>query len=253
MLRLDRYARPGRLAGPLAGLVLMVLLSASLAVRAWSHEQAEDARWCSGDADGFRWAVIDGRSDCMGDGVDDDVREALAGEARSGGAPVLWLRLDGEDWVVRDRALVDRAGRLLQPMRDLGKQMGALGGEMGTLGAEQGRHGAEAGRLAARQAALAVRLALAGPTDDGDALGERERLALQRKRLELSRERAGVERSLARAEARELGERMGELGRRMEELGRRMRVLGRRAERGMRELAREAIAARKAERFGVAT
>ena len=250
MLRFDRSPRRGRLAGPLTGLVLMVLLSAPLAVRAWSHEQADDTGWCSGDADGFRWAVIDGESKCMGDGVDDDAREALARESRSGGAPVLWLRLDGEEWMVRDRVLVDRAGRLLQPMRDLGKQMGALGGEMGTLGAEQGRRGAEAGRLAARQAALEVKLVLAEWADDEEALTGRERLALQRKRFALSRERARVERSLARVESKELGQRMEELGQRMGEMGRRMKELAKRAEREMRELASEAVAARKAERFG---
>jgi hypothetical protein len=236
---------PGRRAA-LVALSFLVLLAAPPMAWSASHTHARhthDFEWCSNDGDGFRWAVIDGKSKVMGDRSDDDVRAALVKEARASGRRVLWLRLDGEDWVVRDRALVDRADELLRPMRELGGKMGALGGEMG-------RHGAEVGRLAAKQAAVDVRLALAGWDDDEDALTDRERHELQRKSLELKRERDRMEGSRARVESRELGERMEGLGRRMEQMGERMRVAAARAEREMRALAREAIQQRKAARFG---
>ena len=254
MLRLEKPSSPPGLRAALVALSFLVLIAAPPMAWSASHTHARHAHdhdWCSDD--GFQWSVIDGKSEVVGDCRDGDVRATLAKEARASGRRVLWLRLDGEDWVVRDRALVDRADELLRPMRELGGTMGALGGEMGRHGAEMGRRGAEVGRLAAKQAAIDVRLALAGWEDDEDALGDRERAELRRKSLELQRERARVERDFARAESRQAGERMGELGQRMKELGQRMKVLGQRAEREMRVLAREAIAQRKATRFRDAT
>jgi hypothetical protein len=249
----DRPSLPIRRRVAFVILPFMVLLATPLSACASSHAHArhpQDSHWSSADSDGFGWAVIDGESDCMDGGMDDRVHAALAKAARASGTPVLWLRMDGRDWIVRDRALVGRAEGVLQPMRELGRQMGALGAEQGKLGARQGKHGAELGRLAAQSAALEVRLATAGLADDEESLGADERLELERERLELEREQARCERSRARAEMRGVEDRMRELGGRMEEMGRRMRVLSERAEREMRALAREAISARKAVRVG---
>jgi hypothetical protein len=251
----DRPSLPVRRCVVFVALPFLVLLATPLAARVSSHTHARhthDSHWSSEESDGFGWAVIDGKSDCMDGGMDDRVHAALAKTARASGTPVLWLRVDGRDWVVRDRALVDRAEGVLQPMRELGRQMGALGAEQGRLGARQGKHGAELGRLAARSAALEVRLATAGLAGDEESLGADERMELERERLDLEREQARCERSRERAEMRGVEDRMRKLGGRMEEMARRMRVLSERAEREMRALAREAISTRKAVRFGAA-
>jgi bla regulator protein BlaR1 len=200
-----------------------------------SRIHAYDSHWESEDPDRFAWALVGGDSDCMSGSLDDEVLEVLEHEARAGGAPVLWLRVDGDEWLVRDRALVRRADAILEPLHDLGRQMGALGGEQGRLGARQGRLGARVGRLAARRAALEVRLATEGWRDEDIRLSDRELARLER-------ELARLERSIDREEMTELGQQMGRMGRRMGELSKR-------AEREMRALAREAISGRKAQRL----
>lgn len=253
MRHFDRLLSPLHRCIAFVVLPLIVLLATPLAACASSHthvRHAHDFQWVTDDADGFGWAVIDGESDCMNGTMGERVHASLARAARAGGTPVLWLRVDGRDWIVRDRAMVDRAEAVLQPMRELGRKMGALGSEMGKLGAKQGRHGAELGRLAAKRAVLDVRLATAGLGDDEEDLGEHERMELERERLELEREQARCERSRARTEMHDVGDRMEETGRRMEEMGRRMEALGERAEREMRALAREAISTGKAKRLG---
>ena len=253
MRHLDRLPSPLHRCVAFVVLPLIVLLATPLAACASSHTHARHACDSHGsfeDADGFGWAVIDGESDCMNGTMGERVHAALAKAARASGTPVLWLRVDGRDWIVRDRAMVDRAEAVLQPMRELGGKMGALGSEMGRLGAKQGRHGAELGRLAAKRAILEVRLAMAGLGEDDEDLGGHERMELERERLVLEREQARCERSSARAGMRDAGDRMEETGRRMEEMGRRMEALGERAEREMRALAREAISTGKAKRLG---
>lgn len=248
MRHLDRLPSPLHCCVAFVLLPLIVLLATPLAACASSHTHA--ARWCSDDADGFGWAVIDGESDCMSGTMGERAHAALAKAARASGTPVLWLRVDGRDWIVRDRTMVDRAEAVLRPMRELGRKMGALGSEMGKLGAKQGRHGGEIGRLAAKRAVLEVRLATAGLGDDDEDLGGHERMELERERLELEREQERYERSRARTEMHDVDDLMEETGRRMEEMGRRMEALGERAEREMRALAREAISTGKAKRLG---
>ncbi len=219
------------------------------------------SHWTSDD-DGFSWGMVDDHdSDFQNGNLDDDERDALRDMAHENGAPVLWFRLDGDEWAVRDRALVEKADRILQPMRDLGREMGRLGRDQGRLGARQGRigarqgrFGAEVGRLAARRAAVEVRLATSDLWDDDEhGLSARERAELERDLRDLAREERDLERryeDLDRDEMGDLGRQMGELGRKMGDMGQRMGELTRKAEREMRDLAREAISTRKAERFG---
>ena len=194
---------------------------------------------------GFCWGLRDGafRSNC---GVsDEELQDAI--EARGIRGSFLWISQDGDEWVIRDRALVARARASVEPMQQLGKEMGRLGGEMGQLGAQQGRFGAEMGRLGARQGVLAARLALLELRDDDDDPAiERETAAIEREMDELSRRQDEFE---GRRESSVDG-RMDDLGEKMDGLGERMEQLSQRAARELRALAREAIASRRAERFG---
>ena len=120
----------------------------------------------------------------------------LTSEKNSGREDSIWFRVDGQNWVVRDRAVVSEANRLLQEVWDLGEKQGALGAKQGKLGAEQGMLGAEQARIGMKQAAAALS---AEPVEDVSArqaeLGERQ--------AELGRKQSA------------LGEQQGELGKRM--------------------------------------
>ncbi|MCU1281918.1 MAG: Antirepressor regulating drug resistance protein [bacterium] len=67
--------------------------------------------------------------------------------AAAGGAPALFLRRDGHEWLIRDAQLLVRARALLAPLDELGRQQGALGGKQGALGAKQGALGRTMGAL----------------------------------------------------------------------------------------------------------
>ena len=233
-----------------------------VAAASHSHGLHSGHTYWTSDDDGFSWGIVDDHdADVRNGNLDDDERDALRDMAHANGAPVLWFRLDGDEWAVRDRALVQKADRILQPMRDLGREMGRFGREQGRLGARQGRigarqgrFGAEVGRLAARRAAVEMRLATSDLWDDDEhGLSARERAELERDLRDLEREERELERryeATDRDEMGDLGRQMGELGRQMGDMGRRMGELSRKAEREMRDLAREAISTRKAERFG---
>ncbi len=195
--------------------------------------------------DGFRWSLHDGefRSNC---GVSPgELQDAIGSVGRGG--DFLWISQDGDEWLIRDRALIQRARVSVEPMERLGKEMGRLGGEMGRLGAQQGRFGAELGRLGARQGALAARLALLEIRDhDDDPAIEREIAALEREVEELSRRQD----SSVEGRMDEVGAQMDDLGGQMDQLGDRMEELSRRAARELKALAKDAIASRRAERVG---
>jgi len=193
----------------------------------------------------FRWSLRDGgfNSNC---GFSTGERRDVIG-AESDGGSVLWISQDGEDWVIRDRAMIQRARGSLEPMNELGREMGRLGGEMGVIGARQGRFGAEMGRLGGRQGALAARLAvLELRQDDDDPAIERKSAEIEREMEELSRR----QNELGERQDESVGGRMEELGAQMEELGSRMEQASRHAERELRELLKDAIASRRAERAG---
>jgi hypothetical protein len=193
--------------------------------------------------DRFRWSLHDGefRSNC---GISSDELQDVV-EAQNGRGSFLWISQDGDEWVIRDRALIQRARGSVEPMQRLGQEMGRLGGEMGRLGAQQGRFGAEMGRLGARQGVLGARLALLRLRDDDDDPAiEREAAAIEREMDGLSRQQDELdERQDTSVEGR-----MDDLGAQMEQLGARMEQLSQRAERELSALAKEAIASRRAER-----
>lgn len=145
--------------------------------------------------------------------------EALRGD----GGPILWFRRDGREYVVRDRATIERMAELMKPQMELGRRQGELGarqGELGArqgeLGARQGELGAEQGRLGAQQAELAARQAA---IDRNGRDADRSELRERREAL------AAEARALA-AKQRELGERQRELGDQQRPLGARQRELG---------------------------
>jgi hypothetical protein len=164
------------------------------------------------DPDKFQYAIIErGSQTCSISGDDSWARiEELQDEVKETGREVMYFRIGGKDYVVRDRAAVRRAIEITRPMSELGKQQGELGARQGELGARQGELGALQGRIGALQGRVAALQASRDPQTRAEAAEIRAQLA------ELS------------AEARALGARQRDLGARQRELGARQRVLGER-------------------------
>lgn len=147
--------------------------------------------YSTASSDRLSYVLFTGNDDsAMMSGSTDDVRRARA--YRAGHAPLLYVRLDGTAYVIRDAAMLGRAEEIMRPQRELGDRQGELGKQQGELGRRQGLLGAEQGRLGARMADARVR--------ELDELG--------RQQGELGRQQAA------------LGAQQSELGRRQDELGR---------------------------------
>jgi len=185
----------------------------------------------SDDGNGF--ALLDGNSDVWihGSSVDSDHIRSL----RKGNEPLLWFRRDGAEYIVRDRALIERTRKILRPQTELAEQQAELGARQGELGAKQGELGARQGELAAKQGALgaqqaklaAEQAALAGRglSAEGDETAE---LSGRRNELESRMRELAVRQRELGAKQRELGAKQRDLGEPQRELGERQRVLGER-------------------------
>ena len=72
-------------------------------------------------------------------GSTDDFRRAES--LRAGNAPLLYVRLDGTAYVIRDPAILARAKAIMAPQQELGRRQGELGRQQGELGRRQGELG----------------------------------------------------------------------------------------------------------------
>ena len=81
------------------------------------------------------WVLVAGHDHQHMSGSTEDLEHALG---VAGGAPVLWVRHGGQEWVVRDAKLVARAKGILAPLDELGQKMQPLGEKQGALGKQQG-------------------------------------------------------------------------------------------------------------------
>lgn len=174
------------------------------------------------------------------------------------GAPLLFVRRQGEVFALVDDELMAKAQALFQPMMalgeeqgrlgerqgELGEQQGALGEQQGELGERQGELGEALGRLGARMGELAEELAelvsdRAGRDEKGSE-ARREKLEGEMRQVEQKMEALSRDHG---SEGGELGERQETLARQQEALGRQQEVLGRQQEelgRRQEKLVREA-------------
>lgn len=193
--------------------------------------------------DGDAWALVDGGSQVWMSGSYRDMERArrIHGET---GEPVLWIGRDGREYVIRDRATIERVKEILEPQRELGRQQGELGAQQGELGARQGELGARQGELGAKQGELGAQQARLG-AEQASIAGERTALQSRRRSDELSDEEYRRRRDELEDRQEELSRRMRELGERQGELGERQGELGaRQAELGEKQAA---LGARQAE------
>lgn len=255
-----------------AGWALVAVAALSIVPVRLVAKESDDSRCLDiGSGKSSAYVITDGKSHTMC-GDMGDVRFSDA--QRKKGEDLVWFEVDGQDWVVRDPAVVAQARQLFAKVGALGEQQGTLGERQGVLGEEQGRLGEEMGKLGSRQAELAqwrVDVALER-ADDALRRAAKAKAAAGDDDAEVRRQLAETEKKLAeRADAvdppdaegpddigkqmEELGARMEALGRQQETLGEQQRVLGDQmtgeaaeAQRGLAKLLEEAMRSGKAMR-----
>ena len=241
---------------------------APLARLAMIDSRDEQVSTHRGDGKGLdAWIYFhDAKSSTMS-GSSDDI--AIARRLQHHGERLLWVRRGGEEWVVRDPALLSRIDELFAPVRELGHkqaelgamqaQLGAqqaqLGAQQATFGSQQATISAQQAQLNARQAALSARQYMASDSEREGFESDQRELERQMRDLHREVEQLGEQQNeLGRMQhelgghQNELGGKQNELGDLQNELGRRMQKASAEAERAMGQLLDEAIRSGQATR-----
>ncbi|MBD9480882.1 M56 family metallopeptidase [Pseudoxanthomonas sp. PXM02] len=136
---------------------------------------------------GDAYVLIDGDDVTMA-GHSDDIRTAQ--RLQQGNAPVIWVRKNGKQYVVRDAATVQQMKAAHAPVQALGEQQGKLGEQQGALGERQGELGSKQGELGEKMSEIATGQAAAALRGDAtrDAANDRRMKALQDEQEALARQ-----------------------------------------------------------------
>jgi hypothetical protein len=172
--------------------------------------------------------------------------------------------MDGKVRVIRDKATLAKAEKILQPIRELGRKQGELGEMQGKLGEQQGKLGEAQAKIAERPLDSASLEALTKKLKDLEAkLNEVNAKGLPKNASEIQEQLAELQGELGEMQAEmsskqttaaseqaflggeqaNLGEQQAKLGRQQEELGKLQEAEAKRAEKQLRELIREFVKA----------
>ena len=205
--------------GRAAWILVTIAALAMVPVRIVAKDPPDSRCLDIGSGEGNAYIITEGRSHSMCGDIG-DVRRAE--EHRHKGEDVIWFRVGGQDWVIRDGAVVVEARRLFAAVSKIGEQQAEIGAKQSRVGAEQARIGTEQGAIGTEQAIEAQAQAELAKKDE--ALAEAAERSRQAALDEVKRAERGPKDASARM--RELGERMSVLGRQQAELGEQQRVLG---------------------------
>jgi beta-lactamase regulating signal transducer with metallopeptidase domain len=181
-------------------------------------------------ASGSSYIAVVNHSVTISDSGDtEELAQAKALHAKDGG-DFIWFKHEGKEYLIRDRATIDRALELYKPMHDLQAQQNELGKQQEELGKQQDALGDQMEE---------VKIKIPDMTADLERIKERmreiaEKGGTQEEIGELQSElgelqgRIGEIQSQTGHEQSKIGRQQGELGRRQGELGRRQGEIGRR-------------------------
>lgn len=222
-------ARPFRpaLVAPL--LLLGVCALVPLRVTAAREEHVSTRRGDGKELDAWIY-FHDAKSSTMS-GSSEDME--IARRLQRNGERLLWVRRGGEEWVIRDPALLARIDELFAPMRELGQKQAELGGKQAELGAMQAQLGAQQAQLGAQQAGVGSQQATISAQQaqinaQQAALSARQYSASDSERADLEKDQRELERQIRdlQRQVDQLGEQQSELGRMQGELGGKQNELG---------------------------
>lgn len=156
-----------------------------------------------------------------------------AERARVDGGDVIWFRVDGQDWVVRDPATVAQARDLFKAEQSIGEEQSKLGDVQSAIGDKQSALADTQSRLAAAQEKIAASLTSVD-----------RNLDLEAKMNELSKRMEELGRQME-----QLSEQQAEMGVRQGALGEQMAERGAEAQRRLAELLSAAMKNGQAEKL----
>jgi beta-lactamase regulating signal transducer with metallopeptidase domain len=199
--------------------------------------------------DDLRFVIASGKTDSLtvSGSVDDariveKLRKTIPGD-------FIWFEREGESYIIRDQATIDRARKFWAPQEELGKKQEELGKQQETLGKQQEEIGAKMEQvrvkvpdMTADLDKLKAELKQLGSSATMEQMGQiqSEIGELQGKIGELQSQ-AGGQQSKVGEQMSALGEKQGKLGEQQGELGRQQGELARQANRQMKLLLDEAI------------
>ncbi|HEX5749022.1 MAG TPA: M56 family metallopeptidase [Archangium sp.] len=194
--------------------------------------------------DMFAYVLLRPNNDASMAGSRRDVRRARA-LVGNGPLPVLYLRRDEQEYLIRDAATLKAFESTFAPVEEIGKKQSAMGEKMSELGEKMGELGGRQGDAGGKMGELGEKMgALGGKQGEiGAKMGE-----LTLKQAELSRAQDRYEQEHGK-ESPELAKQMEQLEReeealdkQMDEIGEQMDALGREMEKAsepMDEIGRE--------------
>ncbi|MCP3099839.1 peptidase M56 [Myxococcus sp. K15C18031901] len=168
---------------------------------------------------------------------------------KKGGPPLLFARVNGDAFIIRDETTLKAVRGTLEPLRATGEEQGRLGDRMGTLGEQQGELGQRQAELGQKQAELGIRQAELGHERAGlslermrlNSLSEEERdrreeeLDKRDDALEAQLDALGEQQEKLGAQQEALGEEQEKLGEQQQAMGREQQKLGEQQEKRHRE------------------
>ncbi|MBL8142024.1 MAG: hypothetical protein JNM38_12980 [Acidobacteria bacterium] len=154
----------------------------------------------------FEWMLM--RADGDTSGTHDD--RARVRRFQRDGEPLLWVRIDAKEFVIRDAQVVREAEAAFDEVEAIGRRMGEIGGQQGTLGARQAEVGAKQAQVGARQAALGAQI--------GELAQKQVALAMERVSRAFQRSASRRDDVMTPDEERKLDQQLKELSARIEAL-----------------------------------
>jgi hypothetical protein len=197
---------------------------------------------------GGRYVIVSGDSPITMSGDSEDVEHATSLRSKIKG-DYIWFQHDEKNYVIRDKATVERAKEIFKTEEEFGQKQAALGKQQEALGDQQRD-------LAKKMEAVHVQIPdlsadmqkLEAQMKQLSAGGTQEQLGdLQRQISELqhrigeSQYQAGDQQRQIGEQMRDLGRQQGELGRQQGELGRQQAQASRQANGQMKQLLDDAV------------
>ena len=161
----------------------------------------------------------------MSGSVPGDINRAKA--FKRAGEPMLWFRMSGREYVVRDPEVLRDVEKAWEGPNQIGSEQGDVGARQGRIGAKQGEIGARQGEVGAEQAVIGSKQGTIGERQGRLAARESARSRTEAQQQEIDRERRSLDDEMKELdrEMRKLDDRMRDLDAPMRELDEQMKVL----------------------------
>jgi bla regulator protein BlaR1 len=162
---------------------------------------------------------------------------------RQGNEALLWFRDGGQEYVLRDPAILKQVEGTWKPVDEIGEAQGKLGSQQGELGRQMGEIGTQQGLLGTRQGTLSVREASLSLREGSDSLSDDGRAQIARQRREIRNQVRALDRQMRALDRpmKELGDKMEVMSREMDVLGHKMEAAAHKAMAEMRAIVKRAI------------